>query len=83
MPLLAMASQIKGQGLRVPLDDPLNSSQARLQGFHPRSVGQADEMMAGAVKEVASLGRIEVEEYARYHCTQMSIQDRKQAKLIN
>ena len=83
MPLLAVASQIKRYGLRVPLDNPLDSSQARLQGLHPRSVGQADEVMAGAVKEVASLGRIEVEEYARYHCAHMSIQDRKQAKLMN
>ena len=33
--------------------------------------------MTGAVKEVASLGRIEVEEYARYHCTHVSIQDRQ------
>lgn len=39
--------------------------------------------MAGAVKEVASLGRIEVEENARYDCAHMSIQDRKQAKLID
>ena len=39
MPLLAVAWQIKGHGLRVPLDDPLNSIQARLQGLHPRSVG--------------------------------------------
>ena len=71
MPLSAVASQIKGHGLWVPLNNPLNPSQARLQGFHPRTVGQADEVMARAIKEVASLGRIEVEEYAGYDCAHM------------
>lgn len=32
--------------------------------------------MAGAVKEVASLRRIEVEEYARYDCTHVLIENR-------
>ena len=83
MPLSAVASQTNGHGLRIPLDNPLNSIQARLQSLHPRSVGQADEVMAGTVKEVTSLGRIEVEEYARYDCAHMSIQDRSQAKLMD
>ena len=39
--------------------------------------------MAGTVKEVASLSRIEVEEYARYDCAHMSVQDHKQAKLMD
>ena len=72
-----MASQIKGHVLCVLLDDSLNSSHSRLQCLHSRPVRYADEVMAGTVKQVASLRRIEVEEYARYNCTYVSIPDHK------
>lgn len=45
-----MVSQIKCHGLPVPLDDSLNTIQSRLQCLQLGPVGQADEVMAGAVK---------------------------------
>ena len=50
------------------LDDSLDAIQAFLQGLHPRSIAQTNEMMARAIEKVPAFGRIQVEEDARHHC---------------
>ena len=46
------------------LQDSLNPIQAFLEGLYRRSVGKANEVVARAVEEVPSLGRIQVKEDA-------------------
>ena len=50
----------------LPLQDSLDSIQALLEGFHSRSVGESDEVMAWTVKEIPSLGRIQIKKDARH-----------------
>ena len=44
----------------LPLQDSLDSIQALLEGLHCGSVGESDEVVAGTVKEVPSLRRIQI-----------------------
>ena len=48
------------------LQDSLNPIQALLEGLYRRSVRKANEVVARAVEEVPSLGRIQVKEDARH-----------------
>ena len=59
------------------LQNSLDPIQALLEGLHRRSVRKADEMVARAVKEVSSLGRIQVKEDA-WH----DLKDRKAMSVI-
>ena len=53
-------------GIEVLLQNSFNAVQTLLEGFHRGSVGQANEVVARAVKQVPSLGRVQIEEDARH-----------------
>ena len=48
----------------LPLQDSLDSIQALSEGLHCGTVGEADEVVAGTVKEVPSLRRIQIKKDA-------------------
>ena len=55
--------QVEGELL---LQDSLDPVQALFEGLHCRSVRKTDEVMTRAVEQIPSLGRIQIEENARY-----------------
>ena len=47
------------------LDHPFNSVKTQLQSLHLRTIAEPHKVVAGAIEEVATLGRVEVEEDTR------------------
>ena len=55
------------QDCYLPLQDPLNPIKTSLQCVHLRSVAQPDEVMTGAVKQIPTPRRVQIEE--DYHAS--------------